>query len=95
MEEYKKELQEWGKTEREKLAVLESNAVIQSKLSQANTEVTRKQTEVIYFISFFKEYYNFCLFVLINVIFSFESKERTSFCELADPQPKEEGFQVQ
>ncbi|XP_014254079.1 centrosomal protein of 162 kDa-like [Cimex lectularius] len=47
IEEYKKEIQLWNRTENEKLAVMENNALIQSKLSQANTEVTRKQTEII------------------------------------------------
>ncbi|CAB0014751.1 unnamed protein product [Nesidiocoris tenuis] len=47
LEEYKKEYKSWNKNETEKLALMESNAIIQSKLSQVNTEVTRKQTEVI------------------------------------------------
>ncbi|BES87639.1 kiaa1009 [Nesidiocoris tenuis] len=47
LEEYKKEYKSWNKNETEKLALMESNAIIQSKLSQVNTEVTRKQTEII------------------------------------------------
>lgn len=48
LEEYKRENDSWNKNENEKLALMESNAIIQSKLSQVNTEVTRKQTEVIF-----------------------------------------------
>lgn len=47
IEEYKREMEDWKKAEKEKIAAMESNATIQGKLSQANTEVTRKQTEII------------------------------------------------
>ncbi|CAH1402681.1 unnamed protein product [Nezara viridula] len=47
IDEYKREMEDWRKSEKEKLVAIESNATIQGKLSQANTEVTRKQTEIV------------------------------------------------
>ena len=44
--EYKREMECRRTAEKEKLVAIETNATIQAKLSQANTEVTRKQTEV-------------------------------------------------
>lgn len=46
IEEFKRDMEDWRKSEKEKLVAIETNATIQGKLSQANTEVTRKQTEV-------------------------------------------------
>ncbi|XP_066903168.1 centrosomal protein of 162 kDa isoform X2 [Halyomorpha halys] len=47
IEEYKREMEDRRKSEKEKLLAIETNAAIQGKLSQANTEVTRKQTEIV------------------------------------------------
>uniref|UniRef100_A0A0K8TB02 Centrosomal protein of 162 kDa n=1 Tax=Lygus hesperus TaxID=30085 RepID=A0A0K8TB02_LYGHE len=47
LEVYNREYKKWNKNENDKIALLESNALIQSKLSQVNTDVTRKQTEII------------------------------------------------
>ncbi|KAL1122371.1 hypothetical protein AAG570_003776 [Ranatra chinensis] len=47
VEEYKKEIQEWCKKERERVSIVESNAILQSKLSQASTESTKKQAEIV------------------------------------------------